>query len=65
MVLQVHRGFYEAAKILYDQFLPLVEEHLASDPFAKIVFTVRHLCSSSTPPNWLVGYSEHSKKRAL
>ena len=39
-VMQVHRGFYEAAKILYDQYLPLVEEHLASDPFAKIVFTV-------------------------
>ena len=38
---QVHRGIYEAARILYDIFLPMVEEHLASSPFAKLVFTVR------------------------
>ena len=39
--LQVHRGVYEAAEILYQRFLPLVVEHLASRPFAKIAFTVR------------------------
>lgn len=33
---QVHRGVYEAAQQLYDRFLPLVQEHLASSPFAKV-----------------------------
>lgn len=41
--MQVHRGFYEAAKVLYDQFLPLVEQHLSTSPFAKITFAVRSL----------------------
>ena len=41
LCLQVHRGVYEAAEILYQRFLPLVVEHLASRPFAKIAFTVR------------------------
>ena len=41
LCLQVHRGVYEAAEILYQRFLPLVVEHLASQPFAKIAFTVR------------------------
>ena len=43
LCLQVHRGVYEAAEILYQRFLPLVVEHLASRPFAKIAFTVRVL----------------------
>lgn len=33
---QVHRGVYEAAQLLYDRFLPLVQDHLASSPFAKV-----------------------------
>ena len=33
---QVHRGVYEAAQQLYDRFLPLVQDHLASSPFAKV-----------------------------
>lgn len=37
---QVHRGVYEAAKVLYDRFLPLIYEHLDSSPFARITFTV-------------------------
>ena len=52
---QVHRGAYEAAKVLYDQFLPLVEEHLALSPFAKIVFTVRPASATSShasPPHY-------------
>ncbi len=39
--VQVHRGAYEAAQILYERFLPMVYEHLDSSPFAKICFTVR------------------------
>ena len=39
--VKVHRGVYAAAQALYDRFLPLVEEHLASSPYAKIMFTVR------------------------
>ena len=42
----VHRGVYETALILYARFEPLVAEHLASSPFAKIAFTVRaHACN--------------------
>ena len=37
-VLQVHRGVYEAAKLLYERYKPMVEEHLATSPFAKIAF---------------------------
>lgn len=40
MVLQVHRGVYNAAEILYQRYLPMVEEQLASSPFAKVAFTV-------------------------
>ncbi len=40
--VQVHRGVYQTALALYERFQPLVEEHLASSPFAKIAFTVRH-----------------------
>ena len=39
--VKVHRGVYAAAQALYDRFLPLVEEHLASSPYAKIMFSVR------------------------
>ena len=35
---QVHRGVYEAAKQLYARFEPLLEEHLASSPFARAAF---------------------------
>ncbi len=37
----VHRGVYETAQVLYARFEPLVAEHLASSPFAKVAFTVR------------------------
>ena len=37
---QVHRGVYVAAEILYERFKPMVEEQLASSPFAKVAFTV-------------------------
>lgn len=37
---QVHRGVYQTALALYERFQPLVEEHLASSPFAKVSFTV-------------------------
>ena len=40
-VVQVHRGVYVAAEILYERFKPMVEEQLASSPFAKVAFTVR------------------------
>ena len=35
---QVHRGVYEAAKLLYERYKPMVEEHLATSPFAKVAF---------------------------
>ena len=47
--VKVHRGVYAAAQALYERFLPLVEEHLASSPYAKVVFTVRAPCSASRP----------------
>jgi hypothetical protein len=34
--IKVHRGVYEAAALLYDRFLPLVQDHLTSSPFAKV-----------------------------
>ena len=37
----MHRGVYVAAEILYERFKPMVEEQLASSPFAKVAFTVR------------------------
>ena len=43
MHLQVHRGVYVAAEILYERFKPMVEEQLASSPFAKVAFTVSSL----------------------
>jgi len=45
-VVQVHRGVCVAAEILYERFKPMVEEQLASSPFAKIAFTVSHSQSS-------------------
>lgn len=38
--VQVHRGVYDAAQILYERFLPLVTEHLKRSGSSKIVFTV-------------------------
>ena len=43
MHVQVHRGVYVAAEILYERFKPMVEEQLASSPFAKVAFTVSSL----------------------
>ena len=40
LMLQVHRGVYAAAQILYDRFLPMVQEHIESSPFARVTFTV-------------------------
>lgn len=37
--IKVHRGAYEAALVLYDRFLPLVQEQSDKDPFARICFT--------------------------
>jgi hypothetical protein len=34
--VRVHRGVYEAATALYHRFLPLVQDHLASHPFAQV-----------------------------
>ena len=48
-VVQVHRGVYVAAEILYERFKPMVEEQLASNPFAKIAFTVSHSQFMSLP----------------
>jgi hypothetical protein len=44
--VKVHRGVYEAAQQLYDRFLPLVQDHLASSPFAKVSFTGHSLGGS-------------------
>ncbi|KAG1654199.1 hypothetical protein FOA52_009380 [Chlamydomonas sp. UWO 241] len=35
----VHRGVYAAALVLYDLFLPLIKEHLASSRVARVTFT--------------------------
>jgi hypothetical protein len=43
---QVHRGVYEAAKLLYDRYKPMVEEHLATSPFAKVAFVGHSLGGS-------------------
>lgn len=44
--VKVHRGVYETAQILYDRFLPLVQEYVASAPTARIVFTGHSLGGS-------------------
>jgi hypothetical protein len=38
--VKVHRGVYQTALFLMARFQPMVEEHLASSPFAKVAFTV-------------------------
>ncbi len=43
---QVHRGVYDAAKRLYKRFKPMLEEHLASSPFAKVAFVGHSLGGS-------------------
>lgn len=43
---KVHRGVYEAALVLYERFLPLVEEHLRANPFAKLAFSGHSLGGS-------------------
>ena len=40
LYMQVHRGVYAAAQVLYDRFLPMVQEHLESSQFARVTFTV-------------------------
>jgi len=37
---------YETAKVLYERFLPLVQEHVATSPFAKVAFTGHSLGGS-------------------
>lgn len=37
--VKVHRGVYNAAHALYGRMLPLVQEHLAASPFARVAFT--------------------------
>lgn len=44
--VSVHRGMYEAALALYPRFAPMVAEHLASSPFARISFTGHSLGGS-------------------
>jgi hypothetical protein len=44
--VKVHRGVYETAMILYDRFLPLVQDHVASSPSAHIAFTGHSLGGS-------------------
>ena len=42
----VHRGVYETALLLYERFLPLVRDHLASCPNGKVAFTGHSLGGS-------------------
>lgn len=44
--MQVHRGVYEAAKLLFERYKPMVEEHLATSPFAKVAFVGHSLGGS-------------------
>lgn len=44
--VKVHRGVYETALLLYDRFLPLVQDHVASSPTARIAFTGHSLGGS-------------------
>lgn len=46
--VKVHRGVYQTALTLMARFQPLVEEHLATSPFAKVSFTVRATSLSDT-----------------
>ncbi len=49
LTLQVHRGVYETAVLLYDRFLPLVQDHLATSPFAKVRNAPPAACSVWVP----------------
>lgn len=44
--VSVHRGVYEAALALYPRFEPIVLEHLAASPFARVSFTGHSLGGS-------------------
>lgn len=44
--VKVHRGVYESALLMYDAFVPLVQEHLALFPDGKICFTGHSLGGS-------------------
>lgn len=44
--VRIHRGVYEAALKLYDDFYPLVVEHVASDPLATVSFSGHSLGGS-------------------
>jgi hypothetical protein len=44
--VHVHRGIYEAALALYPRFCAIVEEHLASSPYARVSFTGHSLGGS-------------------
>jgi predicted lipase len=44
--VHVHRGVYEAALALYPRIRAIVEEHLASSPYARVSFTGHSLGGS-------------------
>ncbi|GFR45559.1 hypothetical protein Agub_g6953 [Astrephomene gubernaculifera] len=44
--VRIHRGVYEAAKVLYRDLLPLVQQHLETSPFATVSFTGHSLGGS-------------------
>ncbi|KXZ51423.1 hypothetical protein GPECTOR_12g385 [Gonium pectorale] len=44
--VRVHRGVYEAAKTLYDDILPLIQQHLESSPYATVSFSGHSLGGS-------------------
>lgn len=43
---------YQTALALYERFEPLVEEHLATSPFAKVAFTVRSVSCQPADCQW-------------
>ncbi|PNH07557.1 hypothetical protein TSOC_005973, partial [Tetrabaena socialis] len=44
--VRIHRGVYEAAKVLYDDLLPLVMQHIETSPYATVTFTGHSLGGS-------------------
>jgi Lipase (class 3) len=44
--VRIHRGVYDAANQLYDAMLPLIQQHIATSPFATIAFTGHSLGGS-------------------
>lgn len=44
--VSVHRGVYDAALALYPRFEPIVLEHVAASPFARVSFTGHSLGGS-------------------